>query len=274
MNVLSAYLIPALEERYGNLSVIKKGNNYFTVGCKSFTFKDVLNYTSPVNLSTYLKQWNVTECKAIYPYTFFNNISEIKLCTNFPDYSAFYSDLRQSNISREEYERNKSEYNKRKELLPGNPDRMTSMHDWLYYYNCLDCQPLCKAIENSFSTFHQIFEIDPASCLSLPSLAQSCMFQTYASHTPYTYSFSQKMDHVRKIFRQNIVGGIVNVFSRYTDVRTNPPTDAPYNALYAPDGHRFTKITFLDFNSLYLTVQQNNFPTTPGIILLVKKNIF
>ena len=33
-----------------------------------WAFKDVLNYTSPCNLSTFLKQWKTTEQKGIFPH--------------------------------------------------------------------------------------------------------------------------------------------------------------------------------------------------------------
>lgn len=65
------------------------------------------------------------------------------------------------------------------------------------------------------------------------------------------------------MFRENIVGGLVNVFSRYTELRDE--VSVPRNAKYAANGERFTKITFLDFNALYLYAQNQQMPTTPGI---------
>lgn len=265
MNVIAAYLLPELNDRYGNLNVIKKCNMYFAITCEMVTFKDALNYTSPVTLATYLKQWGVKETKSIFPYSLFTSVEEIRSTVDFPPYEAFFSSLKNCNIHFDDYKKGCLEYNRRKNLSVGDSDKVYNMCDWLCIYNCLDVSPLIQAISNSFTTFHQIFNVDPSSCLSLPSLAQKVMFQTYSKKAPLSYSFAQKVDHVRKVFRANIVGGIVNIFSRYTDVRPNPPNDAPHNALYAPDGNRFTKIIFLDFNSLYLTVQQNNFPTSPGI---------
>ena len=46
---------------------------------------------------------------------------------------------------------------------------------------------------------------------------------------------------------------------------TGDPT-LPSSAQIAPNGQRFTKICFFDFNSLYLFVQQLSFPATPGIL--------
>jgi len=264
INLLAPYLIPALQSRYGKLSVIKKGNSYFTIGCESFTFKDVCNYTSPAPLSKYLAQWGVSETKSVFPYTYFNTVADISQCSEFPAHEAFYSDLKDKNISENAYFAAKVEYNRRKSLPIGHPEKMNNMRDWLIYYNILDVAPLCQALDNSFRTFYHLFNIDPSHCFSLPKLAQECMFGLYSTDAPLSYSFTPKMDHVRKIFRDNIIGGIVNVFSRFTDVRKEVSPRAPTNAIFAPDGSRFTKIMFLDFNSLYLTVQQNNFPTTPG----------
>ena len=64
------------------------------------------------------------------------------------------------------------------------------------------------------------------------------------------------------MFRENIMGGLVNVFSRYTELRED--VSAPHNAKFAPNGDKFTKIIFLDFNALYLYAQNQEMPTTPG----------
>ena len=68
---MSAYLFSALKKKFGKISVLKKGNQYFSVSTSSYTFKDACLFTSPCKLSDYLKQNDVKETKSIFPYTFF-----------------------------------------------------------------------------------------------------------------------------------------------------------------------------------------------------------
>ena len=48
---------------------------------------------------------------------------------------------------------------------------MSTMLDWLHFYNCLDTMPLVEAMSTSFEKFHEYFDVDPNMALSLPSLA-------------------------------------------------------------------------------------------------------
>ena len=165
--------------------------------------------------------------------------------------------------SDEEYKTASTEYNRRTELPAGHPMKMHNFKDWLIHYNVLDCIPLAKAIDKSFDTLFKVFNIDPSTCLSLPRFAQMCVFKSFCSQSPLCYSFTQKMDHIRNLFRANILGGLVNVYSRYTELDPNE-SDVPKSARYSGNGEKFTKITFFDFNALYLHAQSRAFPTTPG----------
>jgi hypothetical protein len=49
---------------------------------------------------------------------------------------------------------------------------------------------------------------------------------------------------------------------------------APRNAKFAPDGERFSKITFLDFNALYLWSANQKMPCTPGVLWRNKGSYF
>ena len=149
---------------------------------------------------------------------------------------------------------------------------MNNFKDWLIFYNNLDVLPLAKAIENSFKNFFEIFKIDPEWCISLPKYAQMCMFSHYDPESPYCYSFCPKNSEIRKLFRSNLLGGLVNCFHRLIDLSGRP--GLPKAAQYAPNGDRFTNCTFLDFNSLYLYSQLLPFPGTPGILWQKRQNYF
>ena len=41
-------------------------------------FRDVLDFTAPTNLDKYLKTWNASEVKSIFPYSHFKSIEELE----------------------------------------------------------------------------------------------------------------------------------------------------------------------------------------------------
>jgi len=172
--VLAPYLLPQLQEHCGKLSVIKKGTSFFLVETDICSFKDVLNLTTPISLSGYLKQNRIAEEKGIWPYSLYRSVAEIKKCEDFPAYEEFYSELKQQNIPRELYDENRKIFNVEKWK---NPEY--TMVDWLKRYNLLDCNPLAHAIDRAFGNFQKVFKMDPSMSLSLPGFAQNCMFSHY-----------------------------------------------------------------------------------------------
>lgn len=172
LNVLAPYLLPGLSRTCNSVRLLKKNSAYFSIETESFCFKDVLHFTTPQPLSSYLRQNSVTEVKSIFPYTAFKGIEEMIETKAFPDYEKFYSELKQSNISFTEYEDARNEFQRRINLPVNDPEKMNNFADWLLFYNQLDCTPLAKAINQSFSNFVKIFGTDPSWCLSLPKYAQ------------------------------------------------------------------------------------------------------
>ena len=264
LTVLAPYLLPELQLRYDNVNVLKKDGGYFSISCPLFQFKDAYRFTSPVSLSKYLKQNGVSEKKSIFPYTAFHSVEEIQSQITFPEYSQFYSELKGANVDLSEYEVARAEYYRRQDLPENHPEKMKSFVDWLKFYNLLDTAPLAKAVDTSFKNFFEIFGIDPSWCLSLPRFAQMCMLKEYDTEAPLCYSFNSKMEIVRDLFRENLMGGLVNVYHRMTDLTGQE--GVPRVTQYAPNGDPFTRLEFFDFNSLYLYTQKLDFPSTPGYI--------
>ena len=50
-------------------------------------------------------------------------------------------------------------------------------------------------------------------------------------------------------------------------------TGLPRSTTIAPNGDKFTKIVFFDFNALYLWAQSQEFPTTPGYFCLISLKV-
>ena len=259
---MAPYLFAAFNERNERIDVLKKGNQYISISTPKFVFKDAYLFTSPCSLSKYLAQNNVEEKKSIFPYSFFNNIEDLTSYCEFPPRSAFYSELKNATVSQEDYDSAKAEFYRRKGLHDNHPEKMWSMKCWLKYYNELDTAPLAKAINNSFGNFFQIFGIDPGFCVTLPKFAQQCMFRLYDENEPYCYSFFKKQGELRELSRENLTGGLVNVFHRCIDLSGR--SNMPHASQFAPNGEKFSSLMFFDFNSLYLYAQLLPFPATPG----------
>ena len=239
---------------------MKKANKYTVFQCGEIIFKDVLNYTAPCNLDKYLRTWNATEVKSVFPHELFSSIEQVEKTTTFPAYEDFYSTLRNTNVDQGDYDQAKHLYNHHFNLPVGHPEKWSSMRDWLRHYNLLDVRPLVTAIENSFAAFTHHFYVDPYSNLSLPSLAFKAMFRMYDKNLPLSYSFGD--DELRKLFRGSIVGGLTNVYHRHVNLEDD---NGPRNARFAPNGNKFSYVSFWDFNSMYLWSQFQEMPTTQGV---------
>ena len=177
--VLAPYLLPELKKHCGKLSIIKKGCSFFLIETEICSFKDVLNFTTPINLAGYLKQNGIKEEKGIWPYSLYRSVAEISKSKEFPAYEEFYSELRQKNIPRPLYDENLAIFSDEKSK---NPEY--TMMDWLKRYNLLDVNPLAQAIDRAFGNFQHVFKMDPSMSLSLPGFSQNCMFSHYNSSSP------------------------------------------------------------------------------------------
>ena len=243
------------------IQTLKKGSRYITVQIGDIVFKDTLNYSSPCSLEKYLRQWKAPDAKGIFPHGYFPSIESIRNCTEFPPQSAFYSKLKQSGPSDEEYSKAKSLYESRIALYDNHPDKWNNFSDYLKWYNCQDVGPLVIALQNCFSKFYQYFNVDPSTRLSLPSIAFEAMFASFNKSLPYVASFT-KDSEVRRLFRNHVVGGVSNIYHRDIDLMGS---DSPINARIAPNGDPYTSCIFLDFNSMYLWSQDQELPLGKGL---------
>ena len=203
------------------LSLIKKGAQYFYIGTSKFLFNDTLHFTSPCNYSAYLRQWGASEEKSIFPYSLYSSVEELEAATEFPSHQDFYSTLTDSNVSLEDYNRSRSEFYRRKNLPTGHSDKMFNMRCWLSWYNMLDVQPLVEAMERSFKCFHDYFEQDANTFLSLPGVAQKALYRCYDQTCSYIFGFRAVNDDIRSMHRRTLCGGLVNVFHRHIDIQVN-----------------------------------------------------
>ena len=260
-------LIPYLEYYAQNngleLKLLKKGSRYFNISIGKIIFKDILSFSAPCSLEKYLANWfDGGAKKSIFPYQYFRSIEQIRECLDFPPREAFWSDLKKSIVSIEEYDTAKSEYNRRRQLAPTDPDYMANFSGWLRYYQMLDVVPLTRAIENSFKCFFNYFGNNPLLFRSLPALAFKAAFSLFDKTLPCVSSFSPSFDYIRQIFRNNQYGGLTNIYHR----RVVIGADGPSAATTAPNGDPYSFFSFWDFNALYLFSQDQELPLGPGLV--------
>ena len=217
-------------------------------------------FSSPCSLDSYLKQWNTNSEKTIFPYSYFDSIESLRKQIAFPSKDAFRSELKQTDIDEVTYQTAKIEYERRQKLPTNHPDRIQTFVDWLRFYNLLDVGPLLRAIDTCFKSFHAYFKTDPILHFSLPSLAFKAMFANYAESDSLIFSFND--DHIRDMFRNNIVGGLTNCYHRHINLTDGP---SPHNSKFSPSNDRFTSVSFFDVNAMYLATQMQPMPLTPGL---------
>ena len=267
-NLFSQKLASVANSRRKYLEVLRRGSSYFSFSYKvdgiTTEFADICNFLSPCKLSDFLKMTNVDEQKSVFPYQHFSSITQLEEATTFPDYAAFWSDLKNEySCSLEEYEAAKAEFNHRIALPHDDPKKMFNMKSWLIYYNNLDTKPLLKAITAWFDGFMEIFGVDGQKYSSLPSMAHRSMFKNFNPTSPYLHSLPKWETDLRNDFRQSIVAGLCSNPHRMIDLRNE--TDAPNAAIYAPNGDKYSSTIAYDFNSLYPWALKENMPCSPGI---------
>ena len=251
------------------LKVLKKGSRYFNISIGKVIFKDILSFSAPCSLEKYLANWYNGEAKkSIYPYQHFKSIEEIRQCLDFPPREAFYSDLKKSIVSIEEYNEAKSEYDRRRQLPTSDENHIANFSGWLRHYQMLDVVPLTKAIETSFSCFFNYFGNNPLLFRSLPALAFKAAFTLFDKSLPCVSSFCPSFDYIREIFRNNQYGGLTNIYHRQVCLGG----DGPPAAKFAPNGVPYSFFSFWDFNSLYLYSQDQELPLGPGVVWEKKSN--
>ena len=145
-------------------SAIKQGNRYKSLSNKDIIILDQMQYC-PVgtSLDKYLKSRKTDFIKGHFPYrwlTSYNKLSD----TQLPSYKFFEN----TKTTTEEYE---------KLNIIWKQENMTSMFDYLKYYNNLDVKPLIQAIEKHRSFYYNLGFDMHKDAISLSGLAEKIMFK-------------------------------------------------------------------------------------------------
>ena len=94
---------------------------------------------------------------------YFSSIEDIRTTIEFPPKSAFYSKLKQTEVSDDEYNDSKRLYESRLSLPDDHPEKWRNFADFLKFYNMLDVRPLVQALSICFRKFKEFFHVDPGT---------------------------------------------------------------------------------------------------------------
>lgn len=103
INLIKSYLVKHFRLDENGAFVAKRNNVYSCISTNTFKFLDISLYLSPgINYSGFLRAFDVQESKGFFPYEFFDDIDKLSY-DRLPPHEAFYSTLKNANITDEEY---------------------------------------------------------------------------------------------------------------------------------------------------------------------------
>lgn len=253
-NLIKKYLLRLISP--DDVNVIKKGNLFMSATTPRFMFLDISLYMSPgCSYAQYLKAYQTEQRKGFFPYEFVTSIS----CLDYPrlpDHSAFYSTLKGTNISNDEYAWCVETWEKM---------GMKTLKDWLIYYNKLDVEPFIEALEKHFD-FYRSLGVDMfKEAISIPGVTERYLFGSIGPE--FTLLGNDDKD-LHETFRSNIVGGPSILSNRHAE--KDVTFIKPYK--YGSESRPVRKIIGLDKNMLYPFCMQGRMPTGFAIRYLPNKD--
>lgn len=225
-----------------DLFMIKDGNCFKCVTTSKLKFLDARNYLAPnVTYSQYLRAYGVEEQKSFFPYEYVTSLDRLDE-TTFPPREAFYSSLTKSLISEEDYQTCLRIWKEKK---------MSSLRDWLVYYNNLDVKPFLEALEKQIG-FYQTLGIDMGKdAVGTPGIAMRYLFSSMKRGDFFSLVSEGESD-LHQLMRAQIVGGASLVFTRYHEK----------NITKIRNTQNVTSCVIgLDCNALYLSAIMGPMPT-------------
>ena len=112
------------------------------VKTETLKFLDITNYLAPgFSYSQFLKAYGCTEQKGFFRYEWMTSLDKLE-ATSLPPHEAFFSALKNENISQEDYQLCQRVWQEQ---------NMATMRDFLIWYNNKDVEPMLEAIDKMFA---------------------------------------------------------------------------------------------------------------------------
>lgn len=186
--------------------VIKRNNSYIGICNGRFRFLDICQFLAPgVSYSKFLAAYKISEAKSYFCYEYLDSFERLRE-TALPPHEAFYSELKGSNISDEEYN---------SLVKVWNENKMSTLQDLLIFYNNLDVKPFVEGVKRLQSFYFErgidIFKV----AFSAPGIARKMLFDTAHSKQIGFSLIGQRDEDLYLTFKKNLVGGPAIVFCRH-----------------------------------------------------------
>ena len=240
INLMKQYLHNSLNT-YGETVdfAIKKMNSYMSLKTQHLQFLDIRSYLAPdYTYDKFVKAYKCNLTKGYFPYdwlTDFKKLEQAKL----PPIEEFYNSLKCTPLAEEEYNVC---------INAWNDNKMTTMKDFLEWYNNLDVIPFVEAIEK-MKQFYKTKKLDIfKDGVSLPGISLKYLM----SSTNENFSlFKEEDNEYFYIMKNSIVGGPSIIFHRYHEAGKTLIRNKKLCAT----------IQGLDANALYLSCLGGLMPT-------------
>ena len=235
------------EEESGSFFVIKRNNTFMCLSTDQLKFLDMTNYLAPgFSYAKYLKAYGCEVTKGHFPYEYMDRLEKLD-DTVLPPKEAFFSRLKNEGISDEDYVSCQEAWC---------DNGMSTLRDFLVWYNNRDVVPFLQAVDRQFD-FYQQRGIDMfKQGISVPGLTLLYLFNDLPEKTYFTI-FNEKHKDLHDLVKDNICGGPSIIFHRYhekgvTTLRQNEHGEA---------SHPCQSIVGYDANALYLWSLMQDMPT-------------
>lgn len=250
LNAVKEFLIPVLVEHEHIQCTIKRNNNFMSLKTERLKFLDVTNFLAPgFSYDKFLKAYECSQPKGFFPYEWMDSLEKLNY-PSLPPHRAFYSSLKNKNISEEEYHYCQQVWFEQ---------NMQTFQDFLMWYNNLDVQPFCEALEK-MCHFWEEKNIDMLrQGISIPGVTMTYLFMTLEPGI-YFSLFDENNKDLHKLFKTNMVGGPSIIFHRYHEKgKTRIREREMLNMGREPN--LCHKVVGFDANALYLWAIMEDMPT-------------
>ena len=131
-------LFPYLIEHHPIKFTVKRNNNHICLKTVFLKLLDISNYVSPgFSYDQFLREYECEQTKGFFLYEWVDGLDKLNE-TSLPPHASFYSSLKNTNITEQEYEYWQQVWEE---------NNMQTFEDFLVWYNNLDEVPFIEAVE-------------------------------------------------------------------------------------------------------------------------------
>ena len=260
LNAIKKFLIPHFitetteecakqedQEGIASFFVIKRNNTFMCLSTDQLKFLDMTNYIAPgFSYDKYLKAYGCEVTKGNFPYEYMDCLEKLD-DTMLPPKEAFYSRLKNEGISDDDYASCEKAWR---------DNDMTTLRDFLVWYNNRDVVPFLQAIHRQFAFYEQRGIDMFKQGISVPGLTLLYLFNDLPEKTYFTI-FNEKNKDLHQLVKDGIVGGPSIVFQRYHEKGVTKIRQTEYGETARMCG----SIVGYDANALYLWSLMQDMPT-------------